>query len=218
MATRLHHHAARIVFAAILLATAARPARADAPSKVSAAAPAPGLVGEAERWLLAAAAGPTVASEPTMRAPPTAERAVSEEEGRSGVEGKAPVDLIPRGSVVVRDWHGSRHLFGDQALVVDELRPTASTRMLVGRLVTGSRLRVFVQAGVGEWRIDRVMFPGTLSYSELAAQVGTGFELRLSSRLRVATEGQYAMLDKDLHTDGVAPSIFAFVVAIDGRF
>ena len=181
----------------------------------------PGLLGRAERWLTAGAAGPTVASEPTARAPLTAERLVSEAEaeaeGRSGMGG-ALLRLSPCGSVIARDWRGSVKLLGNRMLLVDELRPTGSNRTVVGRIATDSRLSLFVQAGLGEWRIDPVMFPNVGSYSELAAQVATGFELRLPSGLRVASEAHYTTLYKDLHYEGVAPRILAIAFAIDGRF
>ncbi len=105
-------------------------------------------------------------------------------------------------------------------MLVDDLRPTASNRMVVARLATDARLSTFVQVGAGEWRIDTAMFPNARSYSEVAGQVGTGFELHLPRGLRIAGEAQYTALYRDLHytSDEVAPRILAFVVAVDGRF
>ena len=178
-----------------------------------------GLVDEAERWLTAATAGPTVASEPAdhgnAKASTTAERAAPTTE-----VDRAFVDFSPFASVVARDWHGAVKVVGDRTMLVDDLRPTASNRMVMGRLATDARLSLFAQAGVGEWRIDPAMFPNARSYSEMAGQVGVGFDLRLPRNLRVASEAQYTMLYRDLHytADEVAPRILAFVVAIDGRF
>jgi hypothetical protein len=184
------------------------------------------LVGEAERWLTMAAAGPTVASEPNAHGATardgasTAERQVAAPSGL-GAERKPLFDLgAPSASVVARDWHGSMRLMGDRTLVLDDLRATASNRMVLARIATDSRISPFVQMGVGEWRIDPAMFPTARSYSEAAGQVGTGLELRLSSRFRMAGEATYTALYRDLHytADEVAPRILAFAVAIDGRF
>jgi hypothetical protein len=180
----------------------AQPALADGTSAK------PDLVGEAERWLTAAAAGPTAASDLV-------------EPSSVGAEHPALMDLsAPSLSVVARDWHGSMRLMGDRTLVLDDLRATASNRMVLTRLATEGRLSTFVQVGVGEWRIDPAMFPNARSYSEIAGQLGGGFELRLSSSTRIASEVSYTALYRDLHytSDEVAPRMLAFAVAIDGRF
>ena len=130
-------------------------------------------------------------------------------------------DLAPNASLVARDWKGSMKLAGDRTMLVDDLRPTASTRMVVGRLSTSRAwVTTFAQVGVGEWRIDTAMFPNARSYSETAGQIGAGFELRLPARLRVSAEAQYTMLYRDMSftVDEVAPRMAAFVLAIDGKF
>jgi hypothetical protein len=198
----------------------AQPALADGTSAK------PDLVGEAERWLTAAAAGPTAASDPSnhggveREGSSTAERDLVEPSS-VGAEHPALMDLsAPSLSVVARDWHGSMRLMGDRTLVLDDLRATASNRMVLTRLATEGRLSTFVQVGVGEWRIDPAMFPNARSYSEIAGQLGGGFELRLSSSTRIASEVSYTALYRDLHytSDEVAPRMLAFAVAIDGRF
>lgn len=184
------------------------------------------LVAEAERWLTTAAAGPTAASDPSRHGgvaregSSTAERDVVTT-ASMGAEKPALMDLsAPSLSVVARDWHGSMRLMGDRTLVLDDLRATASNRMVITRLATEGRLSTFVQVGVGEWRIDPAMFPTARSYSEIAGQLGGGFELRLSSRTRIASEVSYTALYRDLHytSDEVAPRMLAFAVAVDGRF
>ena len=184
------------------------------------------LVGEAERWLTRAAAGPTVASEPinqggmAREGTSTAERELAKPV-TLGAEQKPLLDFSsPSASIIARDWHGSIRLMGDRTLVLDELRATASNRMVMARLATDARISTFVQLGVGEWRIDPAMFPSARSYSEMAGQVGSGIELRIASRVRVAGEVTYTALYRDLHytSDEVAPRIVAFAVAIDGRF
>ena len=204
----------------VLLLTAASTAYAAGSERES----SHGIVDEAKRWLSAAAAGPTVSSEPTMvggarDANATAERGAARITPRA--KERPFVDFSsPNLSLVARDWRGSFKLAGDRTLLVDELRPTASNRLVVVRLANDARLTTFAQLGVGEWRIDPSMFPNARSYSEVAGQLTTGFELRFPSGLRVAGEAQYTALYRDLHygPDEVAPRIAAFVVAIDGRF
>ena len=186
--------------------------------------PVPGIVGEAQRWLSAASAGPLVASEPTTHGvwregSPSAEHGTASP--ASLTKDKPFLDFsAPTLSLVARDWHGSLRIAGDRKLLVDDLRPTASSRLIVARIATDARLTTFAQVGAGEWRIDPVMFPNARAYSEVAGQISVGFELRLPSGLRVAGEGQYTALFHDLHysTDEIAPRIMAFVVAFDGRF
>lgn len=129
------------------------------------------------------------------------------------------MDLAPNAALVARDWRGSTKLAG-HTILVDDLRPTASNRMLVGRLATGGRLTTFGQLGVGEWRVDTAMFPNARAYSEIAGQVGAGFELALWRRVRVAGEAQYTVLSRSATyaPAEVAPRILAFVLAVDGRF
>lgn len=185
---------------------------------------APGIIGEAEQWVQAAMAGPTGASDPTSRTTTstTAERApVPEAPAPSPAAEKPVFDLAPSASLVARDWRGSMKLVGDRTMLVDDLRPTANSRMVVGRVSTAeARLTTFAQIGAGEWRVDTVMFPHARSYSETAGQVGGGFELRLPAQLRVSGEAQYTMLTRDMtYAAGeVAPLITAFVFALDGKF
>jgi hypothetical protein len=216
-----------LVFAFASLASIAATSLLPAAALAADAAPkSAGIVGEAERWLTAAAAGPTVASDPTAHGASTessdgastAERDVAD---RAAANEKPFIDFSsPHVALVARDWRGSMQLLGNRTMLVDDLRPTASNRMVVARLATDARLSSFMQVGAGEWRIDTAMFPNARAYSEVAGQIGTGFELRLPSSLRVAGEAQYTVLYRDLHytTDEVAPRILAFVVAVDGRF
>lgn len=90
----------------------------------------------------------------------------------------------------------------------------------MARVATGGRFTTFAQLGVGEWRIDTAMFPNARAYSEIAGQIGAGFELALSSRLRAAGEAQYTVLSRSARyaPDEVAPRIMAFVLAVDGHF
>lgn len=208
------------VIASLAIATIAFPSPALAAD--NGAAKSPGIVSDAERWLTAATAGPVVASEPTLNGVTTQPSRTAERDtaATSAAEQPSFIDLVPSASLVARDWRGSMKIAGQRTMLVDELRPTASNRMVVARIATGGRFTTFGQLGLGEWRIDTAMFPNARAYSEVAAQVGGGFELAVSSRLRVAGEAQYTMLYRNLtySPDEVAPRIVAFVLAIDGRF
>lgn len=182
----------------------------------------PGIIGEAEQWVQAVMAGPTAASDPTARTvSATAERAPAAEQPQAQAAETPMFDLAPSASLVARDWRGSMKLAGDRTMLVDDLRPTANTRMVVGRVATAeARLTTFAQVGAGEWRVDTAMFPNARSYSETAGQLGGGFELRLPAQLRVSGEAQYTVLSRSLTyaADEVAPLIAAFVFALDGKF
>lgn len=187
------------------------------------AARAPGIIGEAERWVTAAMAGPTAASEASTRADAnetesktTAERPTAQEDA----DRPSFMDLLPNAALVARDWRGSTKLAGQRTMLVDELRPTASSRMLVARIATGGRFTTFGQLGVGEWRIDTAMFPNARAYSEIAGQAGAGFELTLAPGVRVAGEVQYTLLSRNAtySPDEVAPRMVAALLALDARF
>jgi len=205
-------------------ALAQAPLRNISSGNASSASRAPGIIGEAEGWIQAAMAGPTAASDSRSHSvtSATAERATVQESPAATAAAEKPVfDLAPSASLVARDWRGSMKLVGDRTMLVDDLRPTANTRMVVGRLSTAeARVTTFAHVGAGEWRVDTVMFPNARSYSETAGQVGGGFELRLPAQLRVSGEAQYTMLTRSMTyaADEVAPLITAFVFALDGKF
>ena len=211
----IRHPLALVV--SLVIFTMARPAFA-----ADGGARAPGIIGEAERWLNAAIAGPTVASEPSARAAAGEGAATAERDADVPEDADKPsfMALVPNATLVARDWRGSMKLAGQRTMLVDELRPTASNRMVVARVATGGQFTTFGQLGVGEWRIDTAMFPNARAYSEIAGQVGAGFELALSSRVRVGGEAQYTVLSRSATygPDEIAPRILAFVLAVDGRF
>lgn len=101
----------------------------------------------------------------------------------------ALIDLAPCATVVLRDWRGSFHVVGAPSLLLDEVRPAASSRMVLVRLASSGRLVSFAQIGAGEWRADPVLFPMLGASAELAFQVGGGLELRGPAGLGVAAEG-----------------------------
>ena len=191
------------------------------------AAPKTGFVtmmDQGQQWLMAATAGPTAASEPSQRrGSPTANRA-EENTSRASTtpEGPQPfLALQPSAALVARDWRGSLQVLGAHSMIIDDVRPTASNRLMMGRLATeGSHLSLFTQLGVGQWRVDTVMFPNAVSDEALAAQAGAGFELRITPKMRLASEIDYTMLYRNLHysENEVAPRMTSFVVAFAGSF
>jgi hypothetical protein len=113
--------------------------------------------------------------------------------------GSAWFGVAPKMSLVLRDWASSTRLYGDSLSVVEQLRLVASTRMVVtrARLATHTRFTPFVQLGVGQWRVDRRFLPFTPDTEEVATQVGTGFELRLTRRWQLAAEATFTSLIRE---------------------
>jgi hypothetical protein len=103
--------------------------------------------------------------------------------------GNAWFGVAPRVTLVARDWTSSTLLAGDRMSLVEQMRLAASTRMVVGRVRLGhARFAPFIQVGIGQWRTDRRYLPLTPTVIEVAGQLGTGFELRLTRRWQLAAE------------------------------
>ena len=97
--------------------------------------------------------------------------------------------VAPRMTLIARDWNGSMRLAGDRLSLVDSMRLSASTRMVVGRArLSSARFAPFLQLGLGQWRVDRTYLPLTPFAEEVATQLGGGFELRLAKRWHTALE------------------------------
>jgi hypothetical protein len=95
----------------------------------------------------------------------------------------------PTVSLVARDWGSSFRVAGERLALVDALRLTTSTRMVLTRFrMTDSRISPFGQVGIGQWRTDPYLLPLTPSYMELAAQAAAGIEVRLTRGWQVALE------------------------------
>ncbi|MBX3188303.1 MAG: hypothetical protein KF819_14890 [Labilithrix sp.] len=187
-----------VVVASLLSLTSVTVAHDANATEVAPKASLPELVEEGHRWLAAA----------TRPAAPAAKRAVLEDE------------IAPRASIVARDWHGSMKLAGARTVILDDVRPTASSRMIIGRISNDAQLTIFTQIGVGEWRVDTVMFPAARSYAEVAGQLGAGFELHVAPDVRIAGEGQYTFLFRDAKygPDEVAPRMASCVLALKATF
>jgi hypothetical protein len=99
----------------------------------------------------------------------------------------------PDVSLVARDWGGARFFLGHLS-TTDRVRVGRSSRMVVGRVrVTAGRFVPFAELGLGQWRLgsDLDVRRQEVSY---ATELGSGFELRLSSSATVAIEADHAFL------------------------
>jgi hypothetical protein len=111
------------------------------------------------------------------------------EDPAQGNLGNAWFGVAPRMTLVARDWGNSFKVAGDRLSLCDAMRLSASTRMVVGRArLSNARFTPFVQAGLGQWRVDRAYLPLMPNFMDVAAQVGGGFELRMTKRWQLAAE------------------------------
>ena len=112
--------------------------------------------------------------------------------------GNAWFGVAPKVTLVARDWASSTRLAGDRLSVLDGVRLAASTRMVVGRArLSNARFTPFVQTGIGQWRVDRNYLPLTPRTIEVAAQLGGGFEMRITRRWQIAFEATGTTLIRD---------------------
>jgi hypothetical protein len=99
-------------------------------------------------------------------------------------------DILPRASLVARDWRGSMKVAG-RTMLIDDLRPAASHRMVFARIASDARLSPYAQVGGGEWRVDPVLFPQMPMRQAFAGAIGAGLELRTNTGLQIAGEADY---------------------------
>ncbi len=112
--------------------------------------------------------------------------------------GNAWFGAAPQMTVVLRNWAGSTRLAGTRLGLNDNVRLSESTRMLVGRArLPGARFVPFFQVGFGQWRVDPTVLPLTPRNEEVATQLGTGFEARITRRIFVAVEASMTTLLRD---------------------
>lgn len=129
------------------------------------------------------------------------------------------VGFAPRVSLVARDWGSSFKVAGDRLALVDAMRLTSSTRMVLTRVrMNDSRVSPFAQVGLGQWRTDPYLLPLTPRYMELAAQAAAGVEVRLMGTWQVALETTTTMLyreqsNKDLPAAHMWSTMFASSVS-----
>jgi hypothetical protein len=110
--------------------------------------------------------------------------------------------LTPRFSLVARDWNEAYKVAGDgdRLALVDALRLTTSTRMVLTRVrLNDSRISPFAQVGLGHWRTDPYLLPLTARYTEIAAQAAGGLQVRLIGTWQIALETTMTMLYRENH-------------------
>lgn len=122
--------------------------------------------------------------------------------------GNAWFGVAPRVALVARDWASSTRIAGDRLSLMDAMRLSASTRMVVGRArLSRARFAPFVQLGLGQWRVDRDYLPLTPATIEVAAQLGGGVEVRLAHGWQLAAEASATTLIRDGQSDAVPQTI-----------
>jgi hypothetical protein len=125
------------------------------------------------------------------------------------------VSFRPTVSLVARDWGSSFRVAGDRLALVDALRLTSSTRMVLSRVrMSDARISPFAQVGLGQWRTDPYLLPLTPSYTELAAQAAGGVELRLRGTWQIAIETAMTVLYRERgSSDMPAPHMWSTTLA-----
>ena len=126
----------------------------------------------------------------------------------------------PRVSLVARDWGASQRLFGRLALV-DQMRPTQSSRMIVSRLrISDGRIAPFAQVGLGEWRVDTSVVPTFRTDRAFAGQAGAGLELQMSPEAVVALEADWTLLrtEDEAMSATTQPTLWGVFIASRTRF
>lgn len=200
-------HRPRIAITAALIITAAMAGEARA-AETTPRNPTTllGLVEDGNRFVTAAMAGnaPSGTAENRAHENPTAE----------SVEPPPLVDLLPRASLVARDWRGSLTVAG-RTMLLDELRPAASQRMVLLRIANDARLTPYAQVGAGEWRIDPVLLPALPSRQAMAGSIGAGLELRTRIGIQIAGETSYTFFYREgpVAPDDMAPRLLTVLFA-----
>ena len=115
--------------------------------------------------------------------------------------------LRPMMSLVARDWGSSFRVAGDRLALIDAMRLTTSTRMVLARVrMSDARIAPFAQVGLGQWRTDPYVLPFTPRYEEIAAQAAGGVEIRIFSSWQVAAETTTTMLYREQGNSRDRPS------------
>lgn len=106
--------------------------------------------------------------------------------------GNAWFGVAPSVTLVARDWGSAFRLAGDRLSVLDAMRLSQSTRMIMSRVrlsaLGSSRFTPFAQLGFGEWRTDTNILPLYKRSTQIAAHVGGGFEMQLTRTWQTAVE------------------------------
>jgi hypothetical protein len=116
----------------------------------------------------------------------------------SGVDARR-FGVSPHLSLVARDWGGAQLIVG-HLMLTDQVRLSRSSRMVLSRLrIAEGPLMPFVQAGLGQWRVDTDWMPVLPHDVELAGQLGGGLELGVGHGASIAVEADYTILYREQH-------------------
>lgn len=130
--------------------------------------------------------------------------------------GNAWFGVAPTVSLVARDWGAAYRVAGDRLALVDALRLTSSTRMVLTRVrLNDRRIAPFAQLGVGQWRIDPYLVPSSSRQTEIAAQLGGGVEMRLWPAWQLAIETSSTVIYRDDRqpVDAAVPRMWSTMLA-----
>lgn len=112
--------------------------------------------------------------------------------------------VAPTMSLVARDWSSAYKVAGERLALVDALRLTSSTRMVLARVrLNQSRVSPFAQVGLGQWRTDPYLLPLSARYTEIAAQGACGVEVRLLGTWQIALETTLTTLYRETRETGM---------------
>jgi hypothetical protein len=112
--------------------------------------------------------------------------------------GNAWFGVAPSVTLVARDWGSAYRLAGDRLSLVDAMRLSESTRMVLSRVrLSNTRVTPFAQLGLGQWRTDPNLLPLMQRNTEVAGQLGGGVEIRLGGAWQIACESSATLLIRD---------------------
>ena len=113
-------------------------------------------------------------------------------------------------------------LAGDRLSLVDAMRLSQSTRMIVTRVRFGdlqvSRVTPFAQVGLGQWRTDTNIMPLTPRSTEIAGQAGGGIEIQISRTWQLAAESSVTALYREQREDTSIPQTRFWSAMFASRF
>lgn len=154
-------------------------------------------------------------------AAPRGERPVATSEPYEQNPGNAWMGVAPRVAFVARDWATAYRLAGDRLSLVDALRLSESTRMVVTRVRFGDlrfdRVTPFAQIGVGQWRTDTNLMPFTPRSTEIAGQAGGGIEIQISRWWQMAAESTVTAIVRDSREANSIPQTRLWSVMLASR-
>ncbi|MBX3226787.1 MAG: hypothetical protein KIT84_38790 [Labilithrix sp.] len=146
------------------------------------------VLGEADHWVRT---GSTKAAEsPQLKLEPKRTSHALPADGDPSPQnmGNAWFGVAPKVTLVARDWTSSTRLIGDKMGFTENMRLAASTRMVVARVrLNNARFTPFMQLGFGQWRVD-TRYVALDRMVEVAGQLGSGFEMRVTRRIQLAAE------------------------------